>query len=103
MGKLIKKAKGIIIFAIIELFFYFKLQPKNLELFFMVWTLIPFALLLFNVFNVKSDGSLIGLGFNDQSRYANLAGTMSEKEYNTSKDKLKTYSVIFDPINLIYI
>ncbi|CAH2213905.1 hypothetical protein [Tepidibacter aestuarii] len=57
---------------LIELHFYFNNQPKNLELFFMVWGFIYLALLLYNIFNVKSDAGLIRIGGDDQTIYANL-------------------------------
>lgn len=85
MIKLIKKLKWIIIFIAIELYYYFKTKPDNLELFFMVWGFIYLALLLFNIFNVKSDIGLIGIGGDDQTIYANLAGAMAEIEYGTKK------------------
>ena len=103
MLKLIKKAKWIIIFIVIELYFYFKKQPDNLELFFMVWGVIYLALLIFNIFNVKSDVGLIGIGGDDQTIYANLTGAMAEIEYGTKKNKQRTCGGLLYYMNLVYI
>ncbi|CAH2213785.1 hypothetical protein [Tepidibacter aestuarii] len=107
MLKFIKKVKRIIIFTIafiaIELYFLFKSQPNDLELFFMVWGGIYLALLLFNIFNVKSDLGLIGIGGDDQTIYANLSGSMTEIEYGTKKNKQRTGGELLDYMNLVYI
>lgn len=103
MRKFIKKAIWTIIFIVIECYSYFKIQPGNLELFFMIWGFIYLALLLFNIFNVKSDGGLIGIGGDDQTIYANLAGKMAEIEYGTEKNKQRTGGGLLDYMNLVYV
>ena len=103
MREFIKRAIWIIICILIELYSYFKNLPNDLELFFMIWGFVYLALLLFNIFNVKSDVGLIGIGGDDQTIYSNLAGAMAEIEYGTKKNKQRTSGGLRDYMNLVYI
>lgn len=102
MRRLIKKLMGIIIFASIETYFYFKFKPKDLEMFFMIWGLISLILLLYNIFNVKYHGSRISVDTAGQS-LGQSTGDFLEKIYGTSKNKSRSLGGIKDPINLLYL
>lgn len=74
----------------------------------MAWGFIAFILLLYNIFDIDSDGSMMGLGPSgfgsaNQNTYANLMGALAEKEYGIEKNKLRHGGGIFDPLNLIYL
>lgn len=103
MQKFIRKAKWIIIFIVIELCFYFKIQPNNLELFLMIWNSLYLGLLLLNIFNVKSDVGLIKLREDDNAVYANLAGSLIEIESEPQKNNQQSYEGFLDYMNLVYI
>lgn len=103
LQKFISKAKCIIIFIVIELCFYFKIQPDNLELFLMIWNSLYLGLLLLNIFNIKSDVGLIKLKEEDKVVYANLAGSLIEIESETKKNNQQIYEGLLDYMNLVYI
>lgn len=102
MNRVIKKSRGIFIFAAIETYFYFKFRPKDLEMFFMIWGFISLVLLLYNIFNVKYDGPMISVGSSSQSSTQSM-GSFLEKIYATDKNKTRNGGGILDPINLLYL
>lgn len=53
-----KTLKIVIFLMIIESIFFLRNASSNLELFFMVWSFIFLAILIYSIFNVKSDGSI---------------------------------------------
>lgn len=102
MSRLIKKFMGIIIFASIETYFYFKFKPRDLEMFFMIWGFISLTLLLYNIFNVKYDGPMISAGSSSQSS-SQAMGSFLEKIYGTQNNKTRSGGGIKDPINFLYL
>lgn len=103
MMNLIKKLKGIIIFVSVEYFFYLKSKPKNLEMFFMIWGFISLILLLYNVFNVNTDGSYSNLGSTSQGNYANMQGILIEREYESNESKKRSGGGFWDSTNILYL
>lgn len=104
MWSVIKKLRGIIIFAATESYFYYKLKPKDLEMFFMVWAIISLFLLLYNIFNVTSDFSIANFDPRGiSSDRTDQTGWLLEKMYGTDKSKTRNYGGLFDPINLLYL
>jgi hypothetical protein len=97
------KFKWIGILILIEVLFYFKIKPRNLEMFFMVWAFIALALLLSNIFKVNEDNPMPGLGEADSSNYANLANAFIERKYGSEKRESTNNVPLFDPINLAYL
>jgi hypothetical protein len=101
MGRIIKRSLGMIIFAGIEAYFYFKYKPKDLEMFFMIWGLIAMAFLLYNIFNVKCDLSMMSLG--TKNSLPHFTGSFLEKIYAKDRKTTRNHGGIRDPINLIYL
>lgn len=102
MGRIIKRSLGLIIFAGIETYFYFKYKPKDLEMFFMIWGLIAIALLLYNIFNVKYDGPTMSVRNTINSLNQSMASSL-EKTYEKDRKTTRSCGGIRDPINLIYL
>jgi hypothetical protein len=108
MKHLFKRFKGIIIFAFIEIFFFFVTKPNNLEAFFMIWGFIYLSLLLYNIFNINSDSSLMGIGGvgtsnPSQSNYGHSMGWLAERMYGTEKRKIRSGGGLFDSMNILYL
>ncbi len=82
-----KKIMGIIIFVMVELFFFTRTEPSGYEMFFMVWGFIAIALLLNNIFIRAEHAPMIGLGGNDSTKYAYLAGAMMENSQDSAKKR----------------
>lgn len=101
--KLISNLKVIIIFIIIEIFFYVVIKPKSLEMFFMIWAFISLIFLLYSIFNVNADGAYSDLGSTSKGNYANMRGILIEREYKTEKDKKRNGGGLFDSMNLFYL
>lgn len=102
MKSFLKNLKLISIFLVIECFFYLQIRPKNLEMFFMVWGFISFILLLYNVFDVKTDGSLFLLGSHTETGGISksiISSISAEKEYAICRNK--SSGGLLDLINLV--
>lgn len=102
MKKSIKKFRGLIIFIVIEAYSYFKINPKNLEMFFMIWALISITFLLYNIFNVKYNVAMLGLG-DSQDSSIQAMGSYLEEVYAPDKSKKGNGYGILDPTNLVYL
>ncbi len=101
MRYFLRRFRGIIVFAAVEVFFFFRIRPSDLEMFFFVWAFISLILLLYNIFNVNVP--LTGLGGNSRTTYANLASTFAEKKYDSGNSKKRSGGGLRDSINLLYL
>lgn len=102
MWKLIKVVIGIIVLPAIEAFFYFYYKPRDLEMFFMIWIFISLALILYNIFNVKSDYPKIGMDSQNQPS-SQLTISFLEQVYGTAKGKTRSFGGLLDPMNIFYL
>lgn len=102
MKKRTKKIVGIIIFALVELFFFTRTEPSGYEMFFMVWGFIAIALLLNNIFIRAEHAPMIGLGGSDSTKYAYLAGAMMENGQESAKKK-RSVGGLLSADNLVYL
>lgn len=102
MKKQMKKIIGMIIFVLVELFFFTRTEPSGYEMFFMVWGFIAIALLLNNIFIRTEHAPMIGLGGNDSTKYAYLAGAMMENGQESAKKKRRN-SGLLSADNLVYL
>ncbi len=102
MKKGTKKILGIIIFALIELFFFFRTKPSGYEMFFMVWGFIAIALLLNNTFVRAEQAPVIGLGGNDSTKSAFLASALMLNRQDDGKTKRRSGG-LFTADNLVYL
>ena len=102
MKKRTKKIIGIIIFAMVELFFFTRTEQSGYEMFFMVWGFIAIALLLNNIFIRAEHAPMIGLGGNDSTKYAYLAGAMMENTQEKAKKNRRSGGLL-SADNLVYL
>lgn len=102
MYKRTKKIIGIIIFVMVEFFFFTRTEPSGYEMFFMVWGFIAIALLLNNIFIRTEHAPMIGLGGNDSTKYAYLAGAMMENGQENAKKKRRSGGLLSTD-NLVYL
>lgn len=102
MKKRTKKIIGVMIFGLIEFFFFTRTEPSGYEMFFMVWGFIAIALLLNNIFIRAEHAPMIGLGGNDSTKYAYLAGAMMENGQENTKKKSRRGG-LFSADNLVYL
>lgn len=97
---------SIIIFGVLELFFYFLMQPKNLGLFFIIWAVIHFIFLLSNFSGNRRNGSYMGSGslngFGDICRYDIYDSAMNEITFKKKKSEyIGNKWPVTDPLNFI--
>jgi hypothetical protein len=102
LKKRIKKIIGVTIFVLVELFFFIRTDPAAYEMFFMVWGFIAIALLLNNIFIRTEHAPMIGLGGNDSTKYAYLAGAMLENGQEGTKKK-RLGGGLLSGDNLVYL
>lgn len=101
MMKLLSKLKMVLVLVILQIFIYFRISSKNPNSFFFFWGLIYAAFLLYNIFDVKGS-SMMGLGGNAQTTYANLSMAYCEKIYEEeASKKSKGYNRIINSTNII--
>lgn len=101
MKKQYKKIVGIIVFASIELFFFFRTDSSGYELFFMVWGFISIALILNNTFVRRENTPLIGLGGSDSTKYAYMSNALMENRLDDGKKKSRSGGLLSTD-NLVY-
>ena len=106
MRKFIKNNFALFILIGLEAFFFYKMKPDDLEFFFLFWGFIGLSFLLFNIFSVDSSGfsSVLGGMGNSNTQaanYANQAGALAEKQYETKEGK-KRRGGFFNKTNVIY-
>ena len=94
-----KRFIGPIIFLLIEMFSYFKFKPSNLEAFFMIWAIISFVLLIYNLFNIDSNTGITLVG-SPRDIVTNLE---VERKYGSDNRKHKTKIRPHVLSNLVYI
>jgi len=92
--------RGSIIYFVIELLIFIIFRPKNTEIFLLIWIVIPFLLLLDNMFNLEDVGSW--------KHVRNIEGIIPSKDlYEVErigfKTKMRVYGGVLDEINLVYI
>ena len=102
MKKRTKKIIGVTVFVLVELFFFTRTDPAAYEMFFMVWGFISIALLLNNIFIRSEHAPMIGLGGNDSTKYAYLAGAMMENGQESAKKKRRGGGLL-SADNLVYL
>ncbi len=102
MKKRTKKIIGIIFFVLVELFFFTRTEPSGYEMFFMVWGFIAIALLLNNIFIRAEHAPMIGLGGNDSTKAAYLAGALMESGQASTK-KMRRSGGLLSADNLVYL
>ena len=94
--------KWFIIFASIELIFYFRAQSENYELFFFGWGLLSFILLINNIFRRSDRMPMLGAGASSNTRYAYMATALVEEQYKPKNQKMLGGG-LFDFVNLSYL
>lgn len=98
-----KRFKGIIILILIETFFFFKMENIDSETFFFVWSVIALVLLLYNIFDINENTSLMGLGGNSSTTLANLTSSFIKRKYDTDKSKKRSGGGLYNSMNLLYL
>ncbi len=102
MKKRTKQILGIVIFVLIELFFFMRTEPAGYEMFFMVWGFIAILLLLNNTFVRTERAPIIGLGGSDSTKSAFMAGALMENHLDDGKKKRRSGGLL-SADNLIYL
>ncbi|WP_432402443.1 hypothetical protein [Wukongibacter sp. M2B1] len=100
---MVKRFIPIIILVSIEIYFYLKTDPKNLEMFFMIWGAISLALLFYNIINVQDSGTMRFLDMSSNRDASKFTGLLLERWYATDKNKKRSFGGLFDPVNIQWI
>jgi len=100
---MIKRIKfGIIIFAV-EVFFLYRSINHDLELFFMIWGFVFLAILIYNVFNIVSNGGVGAVMSNNQyGQSSSLHGLFIEKSMGGDSSNKRQGGGLLDPLNMVF-
>lgn len=103
MKPLYRNLIWIIIFTSIETFFYFKIKPKSLDTFFMIWAFIFVVFLLFNILNAHSSWENSNFAGSNQRNFAYFMGKLVSNRDESGEADKKKISKFFDSANFLYI
>jgi len=94
------------IFMLVELYFYSKTSPSDLELFFFGWGFIYIALFLYNSFSVTFEGSYMSTTGRSKGNIINVLNLHRENIKKSKSDRnciKQTIGGISDRFNLLYL
>lgn len=101
MKRFLKRFKGILILVLLEGFIFFKMENRDNEMFFFVWSIIALVLLLNNIFDINGNKSMTGgIGANGRMMLASMIGTFPWREDNSKK---KSNGELYISMNWLYL
>ncbi|MBB6216011.1 hypothetical protein HNQ80_002102 [Anaerosolibacter carboniphilus] len=105
MKNIMKRITTFLFLGGIELFFYMKLRPQDLEIFFFFWIFIYGALLILNIFNVDTIdiGAAIGTNKDNGAQIGYLSSKAAQIVTKTKPSAGRMTGGILDPMNIIYL
>ena len=101
LKRFLKRFKGILILVLLEGFIFFKMENRDNEMFFFVWSIIALVLLLNNIFDINGNKSMTGgIGANGRMMLASMIGTFPWREDNSKK---KSNGELYISMNWLYL
>lgn len=101
--KVLKHFLPFIILGVVEGLSYLYLKPSNYEVFFMGWSLFFLFLLIYNVFNVKSDDIKSVGGLHSGAGNPGLNLKLAEEASKNKLSNIKFGGGLLDPSNIQFV